>query len=319
MAAAVISGPGWRMVEAPALRPRELERALSALQERIALDNPGAPPCRTLTVNLIVRAPAAAERAMRDVVARVLVRHPCRAFLLFEDPTAREPRVRLEAGLRRHEAGSEVLLELVSVWAPREQADRQAALVRPRLVADLPAVLLWWAPARGREAELRLLGRMATTVVFDSGEFDDPLADAEIVRRASRRPCRDLVEFRVRPWRRALAEAFEHFEWDAGKPTRIVVRHAEQRAALAAACSLARWLEDRLGAEARLEAIEDDEEARQPRALELEHGDRHVAIERLGDRLRVVVTLGDRCLLPLWVAASRAEAGDLVAAAIDEL
>lgn len=319
MAATVMAGRGLQMVEAPALQPRELERALGELQERIARANPQSPPCRILTVNLIARAPASAESAMREVVSRVLARHPCRAFLLFEDEGAEEMRVRLEAGLRRQDGVSQIVLELVSVWARPGHVDRQAALVRPRVVADLPVVLSWWAPVRGHEVEIRLLGRMATGVVFDSGEFEDPAADAVIVRRESHRPCRDLVEFRLRPWRRALAEAFERFEWDLRTPTRVVLRHGRSRAAWAAAWSLARWLEERLGAETKLAPEADEEDARQPRALELEHGDHQVSIERVEDRLRVVVTLPDRCLLPLWMAASRAGTGDLMAAAIDEL
>ena len=129
----------------------------------------------------------------------------------------------------------------------------------------------------------------------------------------------DLAWLRLRSWRRALAEALEHFEWDPATPTRVTITHGGKHGARATVHKLSDWLKDRLEAEVTLCTDPDAQLTCEPTSLALQHGSAHVQITHLPDepRLEVRVTLEDSCLLPFHVLASRGHRGDLLAAAVD--
>jgi hypothetical protein len=137
----------------------------------------------------------------------------------------------------------------------------------------------------------------------------------------------DLATFRLRPWRRGLAEAFERFSWSRAGPTQARISHTQSCGAVASSRALGRWLEQRLGASVAYQTVggasggASAAAEHEPRALELTWGRVHVAVRRRAQppALRIEVTLDQVCLLPWELPASRGEPGDLLAAAFDLL
>jgi hypothetical protein len=164
------------------------------------------------------------------------------------------------------------------------------------------------------------MARLADQTIVESCRFRDPVGDLQRLQAIPEIAVVDLAEFRLRPWRRALAEAFEQFGWRPEIATEATLLHGRTPGAVAASYTLSRWLLERLRAATELRPCDDrDCPEGEPLRLELVHGDVHVVVEHLGGacRLRTTVTLADRCLLPYVTPASRGRIGDLLAAAVD--
>jgi glucose-6-phosphate dehydrogenase assembly protein OpcA len=297
----------------------ELPRALAQLWRQVEASAQGVPLSRTLTMNFIGVADAAGEALLREAVERLLVRHPCRAFLIVLDETA-EPTATLAARTLDGKSDRQTVLEQILLQTRARELARLPGVILPLLVNDIPTHLYWALPLPDSLAQLTMLARVADQLVVNSALFDDPSADRARLEETGLEPV-DLVQFRLRPWRRALAEAFEHFEWNSDTETRVRIEHAPCAAARAAALRLGAWLDERLGARCEPVALGASSEPAptDPCRLDLHHGDVTVVIEnaRARARLCVQVTRADVCLLPFEVPASRGRDGDLLAAAID--
>ena len=124
----------------------------------------------------------------------------------------------------------------------------------------------------------------------------------------------DLNWLRLRPWRRALAEAFELFPWTGRNRGAVSIRHGAGIGGQAGALLLAHWLEDRLGATV---ALDRSGLAKIPYALEFHQDDVDLRAEVKDAHIEVQVSTDASCYLPFSVPASRGRQGDLLAAAID--
>jgi glucose-6-phosphate dehydrogenase assembly protein OpcA len=294
---------------------RELWRALEeAAGER--------PLSRALALNLIAVAERECEAELQAALERVLLRHPCRAFVLLLDASGATPAMAatLGAHVRDSGIGRVVLQEQITLRLTPADLHKAPGVVRPLLASDVPSHLFWSAPLPRADAELLALARLADRVVVDGCRLADPLRDCARLRALPVRVV-DLTWFRLAPWRRALAEAFEHFSWNEAGGTRVRILHGPDPGALCASHQLGEWLHERLRAEVviaphpRAPAVATFE----PADLELRHRGATVSIVHLPaqQRLRVAVTLDDVCLLPFLTPVSRGSPGDLLAAAID--
>lgn len=296
-----------------------IPEALAGLWRRCRPDDDDITLSRALTMNFVAVTRCETESCLQDAVGDLLQRHPCRAFLLTVDETCGEPTAGVAGESRRQGRCQEIVLERVGLRGSFRHFANLAGVIRPLLVNDIPTHLYWATGLPPDREPLRLLSKMADHCVLDSAMLDDPAADLSRLQAWTEGgpPCHDLSWLRLRPWRRALAEALEHFPWRAGERTVVTLRHGPGPGAIAGSRLLANWLQQRLEADTALEEVEAP--GRQsPEAVELRHGDVEVLVAHDGDaRLRVEVSLADQCLLPFHVAASRASPGQLLAGAID--
>ncbi len=273
---------------------------------------------RALTVNLLAVAPFAEAAGLRDTVTQLLRRLPCRAFLVLFDPERRELCADVQGATRSAGKAREIVLEQIELRVGPDGLAAVPGVIRPLLVNDIPTHLFWQDALPRNGDGLEQLLPLCDHAVVDSARFLDPETDLAGIRflRTGHRRITDLSWLRARPWRRALAQAFELVPFDPATPTRVVLRHGLNPGALACSHLLATWLEERLQATVELQSGEADERPT-PELLELWHGDEHVAVQRTDGHLRVTVTRKDVCLLPFQVPASRGGCADLLAAAID--
>jgi hypothetical protein len=297
----------------------ELPRALAQLWRQVEATARGLPLSRALTMNFIGVADAGGEEPLREAVDRLLVRHPCRAFLVVLDESV-QPTAALAARTLDAKSGRQTVLEQITLRTRARELARLPGVILPLLVNDIPTHLYWALALPDNLSQLTLLARVADQLVVNSALFADPGSDRARLEEAGTAPV-DLVWFRLRPWRRALAEAFEHFDWDSALPTRARIEHAPCASARAAAFWLGSWLTERLGARCETAALDASAERApcDPCRLALQHGNVTVAIDNARERGRlcVQITRADACLLPFEVPASRGRDGDLLAAAID--
>jgi hypothetical protein len=295
---------------------RRIPDGMRALWKACLPDEQGYDVARSLAINLIGVARRDDQDALRDALERLQRRTPCRAFLLLVDDGARPGTAELAATTRCHGNVRDIVLEEITIALPWAAFPQAAGLVRPLLMSDLANHLFWataWPPER---AWFDALAAMCDHVVVDSQRFEHPAKDLAALqrRREHGQPITDLTWLRLRPWRRALAEAFERVPWRTGTHVAATIRHG--RAAAAAAHLLAGWLRDRLQAEVGLDAGGDDA-ARTPDGVVLRTRGFEVEMVRVPPRIRVHVTTPAHCYLPFAVPMSRGTEGDLLAAAID--
>lgn len=292
---------------------RGLWRACSAATNADAEGN----VARSLAINFVGVADAAGESALRAAVDRLQHRTPCRAFLLLIDPSAGKPVAEVTATTRAHGSTQDIVLEEIAVRLPESGFAQVPGLVRPLLVNDLPNHLFWATTWPRSEPHFDELARLCDHVVVDTRSFLDPSRELGhlAARRRGGQRLTDLTWLRLRPWRRALAEAFERIPWRAGTPTDVVIQHG--REAMAAALLLAQWLQDKLHAKVRLEGATGDASAPCPSQVDLRAGDCEVQLLTIGGHVAVHVTTPEYCYLPFKVPVSRGRDGDLLAAAID--
>lgn len=290
--------------------------ALRNLWRRASAEDPQLPLHRALTMNFIAVTDTAHEPQLQEVLERILIRHPCRAFLVLLDEEVHGLQATVASQIRTLGASRVTVLEMVHLRSTDEQLAKVPGIVRSMLVNDIHTHLFWQRPVPRDTGLLAELAELADQVVVDSAEFADPAKDMTRLRHLEGPRLVDLVWFRLAPWRRALAEAFETFSWAPTPATHATIRHG---GAAAPSQALARWLEEKLKAKVKVKAVADEAPEREPLALEVEWGDVHVLVEHLVEepRLRVTTTRGDHCLLPFLRPASRGRQGDLLAAALD--
>ncbi|MBX3463273.1 MAG: glucose-6-phosphate dehydrogenase assembly protein OpcA [Planctomycetes bacterium] len=271
---------------------------------------------RSLAINFVGIAEVADEAELRAAVERLQHRTPCRAFLLLLDDREAQVRAEVAATTRLQGETHDIVLEEIAVRMPAAAFPRLPGVVRPLLVNDLPSHLFWNAPWPQRESFLDDLAALCDHTVVDSRRLHAP--HTELPRLAARRArgarITDLGWLRLRPWRRALAEAFERLPHSAGSSTTTVIHHGAR--AEAAALLLGDWLADRLGAAVTYVAGPEDD-GPCPRSVQLRAGRDEVDLQVAGPNLVAHVTTAAHCFLPYRVPVSRGTDGDLLAAAID--
>ena len=294
---------------------KRIPEALRSLWRACLPDQKGADVARSLTSNLVVIADAEDAEAVREVVDKVARRSPCRAFLLLLDAAAQPGAATLAATTRTHGALRDIVLEEIAIRLPATAMPQIPGLVRPLLENDLPNHLYWATRLPADEAMLDDMAALCDHLVVDSRRFGAVARDLDAVQRRRRRGFRvtDLTWLRLRPWRRALAEAFDRLTWQPGTAVAATIRHGGN--ALAAAQLLANWLHARTAAAVTLATA--DGAALFPERVTVAVGDCELDLAVHGPQIRVHVTTRDRCDLPFHVPLSRGSDGDLVGAAID--
>jgi glucose-6-phosphate dehydrogenase assembly protein OpcA len=271
---------------------------------------------RSLAVNFVGVAAAADEPGLRQAVDRLQGRTPCRAFLLVVDAAATQATAAVSAATRGSGPALDIVLEEIAIRMPGSGFSAMPGLIRPLLVNDLPSHLFWGAPWPEDERTFDGMAQLCDHVVVDTRRFSTPQRELDLLaaRRGGGQRLTDLNWLRLRPWRRALAEAFERFPWRPGAAASGTIVHGA--AGHAAAMLLAQWLAARTGASMRLDAAR-GATGTCPQRVELRTGGHDVQIEALDAQLVVHVTAPEHCWLPFKVPASRGSDGDLLAAAID--
>lgn len=184
---------------------------------------------RLRELNLVIYATGEATADLASsVISRLAQRHPARAIVLLDLPsaaakpvTAVEPAVEpvLDAWVtaacyRTHDGGRHVCWEQVTVPARGEAARLLHAAAMSLLVPDLP-IVFWWPGQPDFESHaFRRLGEVSDVVIIDSAGFSDPIAGLGSVARVAYDGSRnfglaDLNWSRLTPWRDMTAEFFD--------------------------------------------------------------------------------------------------------------
>ncbi|MFN9275012.1 MAG: glucose-6-phosphate dehydrogenase assembly protein OpcA [Planctomycetota bacterium] len=311
-----MSGPALLRTAPVQAEWKRIPDALRSLWRACLPDQQGADVARSLAINFVAVAAAAEEDALRDTVDKLLRRTPCRAFLLLLDPAARSGTATLAATTRTHGALRDIVLEEIAVRMPVTAMAQFTGLVRPLLENDLPNHLYWATRLPADAAHLDAMTAMCDHLIVDSKRFGAVARELDAIQQRRRRGDRitDLTWLRLRPWRRALAEAFDRIPWRPGTPVTGAIRHGGN--GLAAAHLLANWLQARTQAKVALDPT-GGPTALCPERVALAVGDCDVELATVGAQVRVSVATPERCDLPFHVPQSRGTDGDLVGAALD--
>ncbi|MBL8730352.1 MAG: glucose-6-phosphate dehydrogenase assembly protein OpcA [Planctomycetes bacterium] len=294
----------------------QIPDALRAIWRSCTSEIGDADVARSLAINFVGVASAAEEADLRQAVDRLQRRTPCRAFLLLLDDTTRAVTAEVSATTRLSGGTHDIVLEEITIRIPTAGLERMPGLVRPMLVNDLPDHLFWATGWPRNERLFDDLAALCEHVVVDTRRFRSPAVEIRHLdaRRQDGLAITDLSWLRLRPWRRALAEAFERIEFAPGTATDVQIRHGT--GALAAAMRLGEWLETRLGAKVALDGAGAVDRACPNRVL-LRCGDNEIDLQAPENQIAVHVTTAAHCFLPFKVPTSRGTDGDLLAAAID--
>jgi glucose-6-phosphate dehydrogenase assembly protein OpcA len=273
---------------------------------------------RALTMNLVVVAPAAESAHMHEALDRLLRRLPCRAFLVLLEPGNRTVTAEVSGATRTAGSACEIVLEQIALHTSFAGFAAIPGIVRPLLVNDLPSHLFWAGRLPDPPDAFEAMLSLCEHAVVDSAMFLDPGAELSTVSSlaSGTHQITDLSWLRTRPWRRALAQAFEHLPWRQSVPTDVTIRHGLNAGAEASSLLLGTWLQQRLHAWIDVQTG-DAHEQPTPDSIELQHGCGHVSVTRADGQLRVAVSRADSCLLPFLVPDSRGGQANLLAAAID--
>lgn len=299
---------------------RQLPDALRSLWRAACPETAGGDVARALTINFVGIAPAAGEFQLREVTNRLLRRSPCRAFLLFVDDSVREVRAEVSAMTRCSGALRDIVLEEIAIRLPSNWFGHLPGLLRPLLMNDLPNHLFWSGGWPSDARRFDSLGQLCEHTVVDTRHFQLPAVELDHLqtRRQQNHRITDLSWLRLRPWRRALAEAFQHIAWTPSGGLSGTIRHG--RSATSASILLAQWLEKRLGARLGLEEASLGDSPC-PDLVVLRTPQYEVQVQAQtkaqGTQLTVHISTTDHCHLPFHVPSSRGSDGDLLAAAID--
>lgn len=293
-----------------------IPEALRELWRACLPDQKGADVARTLAANFVGIAAADEEEDLREAVDKLQRRTPCRAFLLLLDPTAPIGAAEVAAVTRTAGALRDIVLEEIVIRLPASALPRIPGLVRPLLENDLPNHLYWATRLPADETTLDAMAAMCDHLIVDSRRFGAVARELDAIQARRRRGFHvtDLTWLRLRPWRRALAEAFGRLPWREGTPVEAVIRHGAN--GLAGAQLLGNWLRARVAARITLDAA-GVAGPLWPERVALAVGDCEVELATAGPQIRVRVSTPERCDLPFLVPQSRGSDGDLVGAAID--
>ena len=158
-----------------------IERELSHLWQKQALEAGGQVVTRALTLNLVVRArDSATAELVSEIVQRLTASHPNRAVLALLRPD--ETPSRLEAFVQANcllasQGQPQVCGEQITLDARGTATAQVASLVLPLLVADLPVALWLPGPAPFDDPLLIRLQGMLDRLIVDSRAFADPARD----------------------------------------------------------------------------------------------------------------------------------------------
>jgi len=295
---------------------KKIPEAMRALWRACLPEQDGGDVARSLTINFVGVAPAADQETLQWTVDRLQRRTPCRAFLLLLDEEAKVGTAELAATTRCHGSVRDIVLEEIVIRLPEQALAQMPGLVRPLLMNDLPNHLYWAAAWPQKAATFDAIAGLCDHAVVDSRRFVAPARDLLALRerRAAGRRITDLSWLRLRPWRRALAEAFERLAWATGTPASARIRHGRQ--GLAGAMLLGEWLRERIGARIDFDTGGDDAVVG-PDTVVVRTAAFEVEIVARAPQLRVHVTTPEHCFLPFAVPSSRGTDGDLLGAAID--
>jgi hypothetical protein len=299
----------------------KLSHSLRNLWNEIEAQDSTRPLSRAFTMNFVGVVDEADAPSFREAFARVVLRHPCRAFLveLQDDGFGLSARVAAEA--KTEGLGRRTVLEEITLAVDGPQFARVPGLIRPLLINDIPTHLFWARRLPDNAWALSTMARLVDQVIVDSALFARPVEDLRRLRSLANVKATDLTWLRLRPWRRALAEAFERVPYDEATPTTATIVHGEAAGARAAAATLRDWLATKLRATVTLHSAGASDPGMAelwPCRIEVEHGDAQIVVHHAPPRLRLDVTLANHCLLPYFTAVSRGTRGDLLAAAIDQ-
>lgn len=144
-------------------------------------------------------------------VMTVVERHPARAIVIHADHSD-PPGIESDISLRRSPAGS--YIELVRLDVGGDAALHLTSIVQPLLIPDIP-VLLWivGSPPLDQAFSPDTVS-LCDRLILDSAAYDDVPATLQRITDALRRyggalTLSDVAWERIRPWREAVAQAFD--------------------------------------------------------------------------------------------------------------
>lgn len=311
-----MTGPTFVRTPARQAEWKKIPDGMRALWKACLPEQDGGDVARSLAINFVGVAATADHDELGQALDRLQRRTPCRAFLIVLDEQAKVGTAELAATTRSHGSVRDIVLEQITIRVPENAFAQIPGLVRPLLMNDLPNHLFWATRWPQDGAGFDALARLCDHVVVDSRRFADPARDLRAVQERRARGVRatDLTWLRLRPWRRAIAEAFERVAWAPGTPATGTVRHG--RGAAAAALRLADWLRERLAAKVELDAS-GDAACTCPDSVVVRTDVFEVELEAKAPHVRIHVTTPAHCYLPFSVPMSRGTDGDLLGAAID--
>lgn len=313
-----MNGPSFTQTGSTPSTWTALPQAVDALWDTCLRDNGGRDVARALTANFIGIADVRDAEFLQHTCELLQRRSPCRAFLALQDQDMRAHTASTSAATRSHGSLRDIVLERIDLTLPPRELQILPGLLRPLILDDLPSHLFWGLPWPTDDARtLDDLDELCRHTIVDSRRFADPARHLPLLaaRRAAGNPITDLCWHRLRPWRRAFAEAFERFAWQPGTAVRGTLRHgAAQRSA---AMLLEDWLRKRLSAQIELAPADREDDAGGPAHAALHVGDIEIVIELRNDTLVTHVTTPSHCYLPFAVAAPHTHDAQLLADAID--
>lgn len=189
-------------------------------------------------------------------IARIVLRHPCRAILLIGDAKAAGNDIDAQVSAHCHfiGGGRQVCSEHITVAATGDAVRRLPSAARSLLLGDIPTSL-WWVPPEPPPAGGPLfdeLSAMADQVIYDSLGWLDPVhsmiqtanwAGGE----STGQRIGDLSWRKLKPWRRIISQALDPtVVGDAMQAiTEVDMEHGPH--GLPQAWTLVSWLVRRLG------------------------------------------------------------------------
>lgn len=312
-----MNGPSFERTDTYEASWTELSDALNKLWDACMQDQAGSDVARALTANFVGVAKVTHAQCLIDAAEQLQRRSPCRAFLLVIDNDAPTEVAELTATTRVHGPLRDIVLEQIVLRMRRDDLRRAPGLLRPLILDELPCHMLWALPWPKDERNFELLLEMCDHAIVDSRSFGDPERDLPMLgeRRVRGERISDLSWLRLQPWRRALAEAFERFEWRPGTPVHATIRHS--REARTSALHLANWLRVRLGAEVRFEKG-GGPSLLGPAHVLMKVGEIEIAVDHRDSMLVTHVTTPSVCLLPFTNSAERGNDAELLVLAMDK-
>ena len=298
----------------------DLPTALHGLWDDCMQNHGGSDVARALTMNLIGIAHLDDAAALCAITEQLHRHTPCRAFMLLLDENADDEAAEVSATTRRHGEIRDIVLEEIVLRVRTADLPRIPGLLRPLIIDDLPSHLFWALPWPAKERSFDTLAQLCQHAIVDSSSFGNPARELPILsrRREQGQLLSDLSWLRVQPWRRALAEAFERFDWRPNTSVNGTVRHG--KAARATAMLLSDWLYERLAASIALEPDGDADSVGPDHVVLhvlLESGEIEIVIDTQDDKLVTHVTAQSHCYMPFRSAAQSGSDAKLLSLAID--
>jgi len=312
-----VNAPSFDRTETQHAAWTNLDDALNSLWGACMQDRQGSDVARAMTANFVGVAAAPHASCLIDAAKQLQRRSPCRAFLLVIDEDAPNEVAELTATTRRHGPLRDIVLEQIVLRLRRDDLRRVPGLLRPLMLDELPSHMLWALPWPKDEQHFEILIEMCQHAIVDSRSFGDPVHDLQMLRerRSRGEQISDLSWLRLQPWRRALAEAFERFEWSPGTSVDATISHG--REARTAALLLSHWLQERLCAEVTM-APDPDDALMGPTYVALVVGEIEIIVAHRDGMLTTHVTTPNVCLLPFTNSAVRGNDAELLVRAMDD-